>query len=119
MSQNKAAAGLLNSGAQVRALNAFATGEAQKYGQAYVDTLGALANRGAGAVNALTGAGQGYANAVSGDNNTAASAAGKADLTSANAFGGILGTALNAFNTVRGQTSYGGGGGFNAFAPGG
>ena len=114
--QSKAAEGLYNSGATLKALDDYGTGEAQKYGQQYIDNLNTDANRGVSAVGALTGAGTNLANQVGANNNSAASAAGNAGLVGAAQTNNAIGQALNAFGQIRGQTSYGPG---NAFASGG
>ncbi len=108
-----------NSGATLKALDTYGTGLADTYGQQYVGNLEGEVNTGVSATNALAGEGQNYANAVCSNNNSAASATGNAAIAGGNAFTGILNTAVNAFNATRGGTSYGAGGGFNAFAPGG
>ena len=114
VTQSKAAAGLLGSGATLKALDDYGTGLADQYGQQYVGNLQDLAHTGANSANALAGQGQTYANAVSSNNNSAASASGNAALTNANAFNGFLNTALGALGMARGQSSYGGGNAFNA-----
>ena len=116
VNQSAASLGLYNSGAALKALDAYGTGEAQRYGQQYVDNLNTVSSRGVSAVGALTGAGTNFANQVSGNNNSAASASGNAGLIAANQTNNAIGQALNAFGNIRGQTSYGGG---NAFASGG
>ncbi len=118
---NKAAAGLLNSGSTLEALDQFGAGLADQYGQQYVGNLENVSNTGVGAINSLTGAGTNYANQVSANNNSAASAAGSAGIYSANAANNGISNALNAFASFRGNsaglggTSFlGGGAGSNA-----
>jgi len=113
------ARGMGNSGATLKALDQYGTGLADTYGQQYVGNLQNEVSTGVSATNALAGEGENYANAVSSNNNSAASATGNAAIASGNAFTGILNSAVSAFNAARGGTSYGVGGGFNAFAPGG
>lgn len=117
VTQNKAVSGLLNSGSALKGLDEYATGEAQRYGQAYAGNLNDVSNRGVQAVNALTGAGTNYANQVSNNNNSAATAAGAAAIAGANSTNSLIGQALGAYALSRGQSSYGGGGsggsGFN------
>ena len=115
--QSKAAQGLYNSGAALKALQDRGTSEAQLFGQNYINNLNTVANRGVNAAGTLTGAGQTYAGAVGANNNSAASAAGNAGLVGAAQTNGLIGNALSAFGQIRGQSSYGGGG--NAFASGG
>ncbi len=117
--QNKASAGLLNSGSTLKALDTFGTGLADTYGQQYFDNLSGVANRGANSANALAGEGQNYANAVSSNNNSAASASGNASLSAANGINDSVQRALNAFVALRSGSSFGGGSTYNAFAPGG
>jgi hypothetical protein len=119
VAQSKAASGLLGSGSLVKALDAYGTGLAQQYGQQYVQNLEYETGLGANSANALAGQGQSYANAVSANNNSAASASGNASLASANAINGLIGNAFSAYGMARGASSYGGGGSYNAFAPGG
>ena len=115
--QSKAAQGLYNSGAALKALDAYGTGLAGTYGQQYIDNLGNVAQRGVNAVGTLTGAGQNYANQVGSNNAGAANVAANAGLAAAGQTNGLIGNALSAFGNLRGQSSYGGGG--NAFASGG
>ena len=70
-------AGLLGSGSTLKSLDAFGTGLAQQYGQAYVGNLENLNASGQAAQGSLAGIGENYANAVSSNNNNAASAAGE------------------------------------------
>lgn len=117
--QSQAARGLLGSGATLKALDAFGTGEASRYGQQYAANLADVANRGVQGVNALTGAGTNYANQVSANNNTAASASANAGLTAASGANALIANALAAFGLARGASSYGAAGAYNPFAPGG
>ena len=122
VNQSAAAAGLYNSGAALKALDAYGTGEAQKFGQAYAGNLNAVASRGAGAVNALTGAAVNNANQQSTNNTAAAAASASAGLAKAGAINGLIGNALSAYGALRGQSSFGGGGAsatYNPFNPGG
>ena len=114
--QSKAAAGLYNSGAALKALDAYGTGEAQKYGQQYIDNLGGIATRGVQGVGALTGAGTNYANQVGSNTAGAANVGANAALAGAANTNNLIGNALSAFGNFRGQSSYGGGG--NAFGGG-
>jgi hypothetical protein len=121
VTQNKAVSGLLNSGSAVKALDSYATGLADQYGQQYADNLGTVANRGVNAVGAVTGAGENFANQVSSNNNNAAgiqaNAAVAGAATTDTLINGALGNALSAYSTMRGQSSFGGGGGGgNAFS---
>ncbi len=116
--QSKAAQGLYNSGATLKALDAYGTGLADTYGQQYVDNLNTIANRGVNAVGSLTGAGQSYANAVSANNNSAASAAANAGLASASQTTGLIGNALALYGQTRGASSYGGGNAFGSSSGG-
>ena len=102
---DKAAAGLLNSGSTLEALDSFGTGLADQYGQQYVGNLQNVSNTGVGAINSLAGAGSNYANQVSANNNTAASAAGSAGIYSANATNSGITNALNAFASTQGHAA--------------
>jgi hypothetical protein len=106
--QTAAAKGLYNSGAALKALDAYGTGEAETYGQNYVTDLNAVATRGAGSANALAGTGQSYANAVSSNNNTAAGVEANADLKTASSENSLISSAINAFGYGRGTSSFGG-----------
>jgi hypothetical protein len=117
---SKAASGLLGSGSTLQALDKFATGEADQYGQQYEQNLQGVVNTGASAASALAGQGQNFANGVSSNNNSAASATGNAALSGANSVNALLGTALKANAFATGGTSFGGsaGTGSNAFVTG-
>jgi hypothetical protein len=112
---------MLNSGSTLEALDNYATGEANQYGQQYVSNLQKEVNTGIGAVNALTGAGTNFANQVSSNNDSVATTQGNAAIAGANIDTSLISNALSAFVLGRGQSSYGAGSGapYNAFAPGG
>lgn len=110
VTQSKAASGLLGSGSTLTALDNYATGLADSYGQQYESNLQGVASTGQAAASGLAGEGQSYANAVSSNNNSAASASGNAALSGANAFSGLLGNALQGYGLTLGQSSFGGGG---------
>ena len=115
--QSKAAQGLYNSGATLKALNAFGTGEAQRYGDAYAGRLAGVSDQGQQAIRDLSGAGNANVTNQSNNNNSAATAAGNASLANASNINGLIGQAFNAYGTLRGASSYGsGGGGGNAFS---
>ena len=118
--QSASAQGLLNSGGALKALQDRGTGLAQQYGQQYVGNLDSVANRGTSATNALAGVGTGYANAVGGNNNNAATVSGNAGIAAAGQMNGLIGNAFSAFGSLRGTSSFGGGGAggglANAFA---
>ena len=109
--QNKASAGMLNSGSTLKALDQYGTGLADQYGQQYEQNLSEVANRGANSANALAGQGQSYANAVSSNNNSAATTSANAGLVGANSVNSLIGNALSAYGGLKGQSSFGGGGG--------
>lgn len=117
VTQSAAAKGLLGSGATLKALDAYGTGEADQYGQQYAANLAGVANRGVQGVNALTGAATNYANQVSGANTTAATASANAGMATAGAANGLIANALAAYGLARGASSYGAA--YNPFAPGG
>jgi len=106
--QNKAAAGMLNSGCALKALDAYGTGLADQYGQQYVGNLQNEANTGQAAASGLSGAGSNYANAVSANNNSAASATGNAALAGAANTNALIGNAIKGFGSAAGSSSYGG-----------
>lgn len=108
---SKAAQGLLGSGSTLQALDGFATGKANQYGQQYEQNLQNVASTGQAAAGALAGEGQSYANAVSANNTNAANATGNAFLSGANTVNGLVGNAMNAFNFAKGGSSFGGGSG--------
>jgi hypothetical protein len=115
--QNKASAGLLNSGATLKALDQYGTGLADQYGQQYEQNLQGVVGTGVSATNALSGTGQSYANAVSSNNNSAASTSANADLAAAGSANSLIGNALSAYGLTRGGSSFlGGGGGSTASA---
>jgi len=115
---SKAAAGLLGSGSLVTALDKYGTGLAQQYGQQYVGNLLDETRIGANSANALAQSGQAYANASNANANSAANAAANADLATATDINALLKSGINAFGASPGGSSYLGGGGANAFAPG-
>ena len=102
VNQSAASKDLYNSGAALKALDAYGTGEAQKYGQQYIDNLGTVSQRGVNAVGTLTGAGQNFANQVGSNNAGAANVAANASLASAGQTTGLIGNALSAFGNLRG-----------------
>jgi hypothetical protein len=108
VTQSKAASGLLGSGSTLEALDNYATGEADQYGQQYVGDLQNVVGTGTSAANALSGTGQSYANAVSSNNNSAATTSANAGLVSASQTNALIGNALSAYGTLRGASSYGG-----------
>lgn len=108
VSQSKAAGGMLKSGSALTALDSYATGLADSYGQQYEQNLQGLANTGQAAASGLAGTGQNYANAVSANNNNAATAAANAGLTSAGAINSLIGNAISAYGAGRGGSSFGG-----------
>ena len=115
--QDKAARGELNSGATLKALDAYGTGLAQQYGQQYINNLQGLTDTGQRAAGSLTGAGQGYANAVSANNNSAAGVSANAGLASANAFTGLLGSGVQALGYLNGGNAFAPAGGASSYAP--
>ncbi len=116
---DKAAAGLLNSGSTLQALDAFGTNLADQYGQQYVGNLQNMVGTGVSAANSLAGEGETYANQVSTNNNNAATAAANAGIANANTLNGAITNAFNAYGAARGQSSFlGGGSGGNAFLGG-
>ncbi len=118
--QNAASSGMLNSGATLKALDAYGTGLADQYGQQYEQNLQGVVNTGEGAANALAGQGQSYANAVSANNNSAATTAANAGLAGASSVNSLIGNAFQAYGLTRGLSSFGGGSGAtssNALAP--
>ena len=115
VNQSAASQGLYNSGAALKALDTYGTGEAQKFGQQYIDNLGNVATRGVQGVNALTGAATNNANAQGNNNAGAANVAANAAISTGANTNALIGQALNAFGSFRGQSSYGGSSGANAF----
>jgi hypothetical protein len=106
--QNAASSGMLNSGATLKALDAYGTGLADQYGQQYEQNLQGVVNTGEGAANALSGQGQAYANAVSSNNNSAATNVGNAALAGASTDSSLIGNALKVYGTQTGASSFGG-----------
>ncbi len=119
--QNAASSGMLNSGATLKALDAYGTGLADQYGQQYAQDLQGVVNTGEGAANALAGEGQSYANAVSSNTDSAASATADAALAGASNSNSLIGNALKAYGATQGASSFAGGAQAisNAFAYGG
>ena len=106
ITQNRAAAGALNSGATLKALQTYGQNTATGF---FKDYLGLLANQqgvGLTGANALAGVGTNYANAVGANNDAAGSAAANAHLARGNAnanmwgnIAGAVGTAANALGS--------------------
>ncbi|HEV7159024.1 MAG TPA: hypothetical protein VGN38_11765 [Caulobacteraceae bacterium] len=115
--QNKAARGMLNSGATLKALDAYGTGLAQQYGQQYVGNLQNLTDTGQRSASSLTGAGQNYANAVGTNNTNAANVSANAGIASANAFSGALNSGVQALGYANGGNAFGPAGGASSYAP--
>jgi hypothetical protein len=107
VNQSKASQGLFNSGSTLEALDNYATGEANQYGQQYVGDLSGVANTGEGAVNALAGAATNNANAQSSNNNSAATVAANAGIASAANINGLIGNAFKAYGQFAGGNSFG------------
>ncbi len=104
-SQSKAAAGLLDSGSTLKALDAYGTGLADQYGQQYVGNLQNLAGTGQAAASGLAGAGQSYAGAVGANNTNAANASANAGYSAANTTTGLINGAIKSFGAVGGGTN--------------
>ncbi|HEY2482091.1 MAG TPA: hypothetical protein VGI30_07835 [Caulobacteraceae bacterium] len=113
---SKAASGLLGSGSLVTALDQYGTGLAQQFGQQYVGNLMDETKVGANSANALAQSGQAYVNAANSNSNSAATVSEGADIATGNAINAFLKQAIGGVG--QGGTSYPGGGGPNAFAPG-
>ena len=114
--QSAASQGLYNSGAALKALDTYGTGEAQKFGQQYIDNLGNVATRGVNGINALTGAATHNADAQGNNNAGAANVAANAAISNGANTSALIGQALNAFGSIRGKSSYGAPAPANAFA---
>lgn len=113
-SQSKAAAGLYNSGATLKALDTYGTGLARGYGLDYANQLQTTAGRGASSANALAGYNQTSSTNQQNNNNSAGTTAANAGLANASNINGLIGNALSAYGTIRGASSFGtGGGGVN------
>jgi hypothetical protein len=106
VTQSQAASGMLGSGATMEALDNYATGEADQYGQQYEQDLSGVASTGEGAANGLASTGQSYANAVSNNNNSAASASANAGLSASTGVNSLIGNALTAYGKGQGATSF-------------
>lgn len=111
--QNKATAGLLNSGSTLKALDTYGTGLANSFGQQYVSNLDSISKQGTGAAASLAGTGANFAGAVGANNTNAANTAANAGIASSNSITNSIGQALSAFGTSRGLSSFGS----NAFSP--
>lgn len=117
ITQNKATAGLLNSGSTLKALDTFGTNTANAFGQQFVSNLDSISKQGTGAAGTLAGTGTNFANAVSANNNNAANATANADIASSNGISNAIGQALSAYGTSKGLSSFGSGNAPNAFTP--
>lgn len=114
--QNKATAGLLNSGSTLKALDTFGTNTANAFGQQYVSNLDSISKQGTGAAASLAGTGANFANAVSASNTSAANTSANADLASAGQLSNVISNALSGYGVSRGLSSFGTAQP-NAFAP--
>lgn len=100
-----AARGLIQSGAAMKGINAFAQGNASDEFSKYLGQLGNQQAVGLSAGNAIAGVGTNYANQTSANNNNAAAAAGNGAIANANAWNGAIGNVTNALGMFAGQGS--------------
>lgn len=100
-----AARGLIQSGAAMKGINAFAQNTASDEFGKYLGQLGNQQAVGLSAANAQAGVGTNYANQVSQNNNNAAAAAGNGAMANANAWNGAIGNVTNALGMFAGQSS--------------
>lgn len=119
VNQSKASQGMFNSGSTLQALDSYATGEANQYGQQYASDLQGVSTEGANSANALAGTGANYANASNSNSNSAATISANAGLSSAASTNALIGNAFTAYGALKGNnsfgaTSYGGGGAGNS-----
>lgn len=103
---SKAAAGMLNSGSTLKALQTYGQNTARSYLGNYLDQLGNVANRGAGSASALSGARQQLTSTTSQNNLAATDAANAASNTRTTALNGLLGSALGAYGDWAGANAY-------------
>lgn len=106
ISGSRAAAGTLDSGGTLKALDTYGQGLASNYFGNYMNSLNGVSNSGLSAAGSLAGVGQNYANAVSANNNSAGSATANAGLSTASSLSGLLGNAFNAYALNQGTSSY-------------
>ena len=106
ITSNRAASGILDSGATLKAITNYGQNVAQSGANDWLSQLLDVSHQGVGAIGAVTGAGTGYANAVSANNTAAADAKANASLAGANSINGLLGNALGAFAYGQGASSY-------------
>lgn len=118
---NRAASGLLESGATLKALDEFGQNSAKAGANDWLSSLFAVSNQGVNAIGAATGAGTHYADATSTNNTTAADATGNAALVGAantnNLIRSLAGTGINLLGQSSYGTSSGGGTGGISVAP--
>lgn len=106
-----AARGTLQSGAAMKALNAYGQDQASSEFGKYLGYLTGQQQVGLGATNAVMGVGTNYANAVSANNNNAGDAAANAALARGNANAGMYSSIAGGIGNALGSlgSSYGGG----------
>lgn len=110
--------GLIQSGAAIKAAQAYGQGQASDEFGKYMGYLGNQQQTGLSAANALAGVGTNYANATGANNNSAASAQGNAALSAGANVNSLLGTSLSSLALKQGLgSSYGGSGGSGGFQP--
>lgn len=104
---NQAASGLLKSGSTLKALDTYGEGEAQTFGNNYLNQLSGLSGQGVAAGGAIAGVGENYAGQVSANNNSAATNVGNAAIAGANTTNGLISNGLGAYFLQSGLSSYG------------
>lgn len=107
ISSNRTTAGLLKSGATLKALTKYGQDLGTGDFQTYLGNLSGQQNVGLSGANALAGVGQNYAGAVGANNDSAAGAAGNAALIGAanqNALMGQLASAAGSYGSSFGQS---------------
>jgi hypothetical protein len=105
---NRATQGLLNSGATLRALDAYGQNMGRGAITDYLGQLGTVANRGLSAIGDVTAANNNNQNAVTNANNANADAIGNGALTQANTWSNAFSNLASLGSYGLGQSSYGG-----------
>lgn len=104
---NRAAAGLLDSGGTLKALDSYGQKVASTYVGDWESRLADVANRGESAAGSLSGTGTNYANAVGNINSSTADTIGNAAMAGAGNTNSLINNLVGSLAIAKGKSSYG------------
>lgn len=107
IASNRAAQGLLKSGATLKALTKFGQDTNANYTNSYLSALGNQQSAGLNAAQGNANSNSGLLNSSTNNNNALANAQGQAAYNNANTINDLLGNAVSAYGSSKGQSSYG------------